>query len=310
VAEDSTGSRHGRLAHTDWPRLVSKGLRRTWSGPFPSLRRILLVLVLAGGLASVAQGQARAAQARTGAAKVPIAARGDRRPALGQSSSGYWLVASDGGVYAFGDAHFDGSTGGVALASPFVGIAAVGSHDGLVSQNDIDGDRHLVDVSCPTNGWCMAVDGSGKAINYSGGAWHTPVLVDPGSTDHADLGLGELDAVSCPTTTFCMAVSGLDGYTIYNGASWSPIQWPPGTVGNTFHAVSCASPKFCDAEVDNSGDQAQWDSGTWAETTEDKSLNVRIGQGPSNVSCAPSSVVKYCVYVDNYSHYSLYDNGT
>ena len=124
MSEDSTGRRHGRLAHTDWPRLVSKGLRRTWSGPFPSLRRILLVLVLAGVLASVAQGQARAAQARTGAAKVPIAARVDRRPALGQSSSGYWLVASDGGIFAFGDAHFYGSTAGVALASPFVGIAA------------------------------------------------------------------------------------------------------------------------------------------------------------------------------------------
>ena len=65
----------------------------------------------------------------------------------------------------------------------------------------------------------MAIDASGKAINYSGGAWHTPVLVDPGSTDHADLGLGELDAVSCPTTTYCMAVSNLDGYGIYNGAS-------------------------------------------------------------------------------------------
>ncbi len=74
--------------------------------------------------------------------------------------------------------------------------------------------------------------------------------------------------------------------------------------------MSCASPTFCDAEVDNFGDQAQWDGGTWTETTEDKSLNVRIGQGPSNVSCAPSSTAKYCVYVDNYNNYALYDNGT
>jgi hypothetical protein len=136
------------------------------------------------------------------------------------------------------------------------------------------------------------------------------VLVDPGTTNHADLGLGELDAVSCPTTTFCMAVSNLDGYTIYNGAGWSTIHWPPVGIGNSFHAVSCASPTFCDAEVDNSGDHAQWDSGAWTETTEDKSLNVRIGQGPSNVSCAPSSTAKYCVYVDNYNDYAVYDNGT
>lgn len=129
-------------------------------------------------------------------------------------------------------------------------------------------------------------------------------------TNHTDLGHGELDAVSCPTTTFCMAVSSLDGYTIYNGASWSTIQWPPRGVGNTLHAVSCASPKFCDAEVDNFGHQAQWSSGTWSETSEDQSLNVRIGQGPSSVSCAPSSTAKYCVYIDNYNDYSVYDNGT
>ena len=37
---------------------------------------------------------------------------------------GYWLVASDGGVFAFGDAGFAGSMGGVTLASPVTGIAS------------------------------------------------------------------------------------------------------------------------------------------------------------------------------------------
>ena len=38
---------------------------------------------------------------------------------------GYWLVASDGGVFAFGDAGFYGSTGGPAPAThPVVGMAA------------------------------------------------------------------------------------------------------------------------------------------------------------------------------------------
>ena len=36
---------------------------------------------------------------------------------------GYWLVASDGGIFAFGDAHFDGSTGSMALNSPIVSMA-------------------------------------------------------------------------------------------------------------------------------------------------------------------------------------------
>ena len=41
------------------------------------------------------------------------------------TGGGYWLTASDGGIFAFGDARFFGSTGGVRLAQPIVGIAAV-----------------------------------------------------------------------------------------------------------------------------------------------------------------------------------------
>ncbi|MGH9151222.1 MAG: kelch repeat-containing protein, partial [Acidimicrobiales bacterium] len=37
--------------------------------------------------------------------------------------NGYWLVASDGGVFAFGDARFLGSTGAVSLNRPMVGLA-------------------------------------------------------------------------------------------------------------------------------------------------------------------------------------------
>jgi hypothetical protein len=37
---------------------------------------------------------------------------------------GYWLVASDGGVFTFGDAQFYGSTGGMVLNKPVVGMAA------------------------------------------------------------------------------------------------------------------------------------------------------------------------------------------
>ncbi len=38
---------------------------------------------------------------------------------------GYWIVDSDGGVFSFGDAAFEGSMGGRTLAAPVVGIAAV-----------------------------------------------------------------------------------------------------------------------------------------------------------------------------------------
>jgi hypothetical protein len=35
---------------------------------------------------------------------------------------GYWLVAADGGVFAFGDAGYYGSTGNTVLNEPIVGI--------------------------------------------------------------------------------------------------------------------------------------------------------------------------------------------
>jgi hypothetical protein len=50
------------------------------------------------------------------------------RPVVGMAATpdgnGYWEVASEGGIFAFGDAGFHGSMGGVALNRPMVGIAA------------------------------------------------------------------------------------------------------------------------------------------------------------------------------------------
>jgi hypothetical protein len=43
------------------------------------------------------------------------------------TGNGYWCVASDGGIFAFGDAPFDGSMGGTRLAQPVVGMCGDGS---------------------------------------------------------------------------------------------------------------------------------------------------------------------------------------
>jgi hypothetical protein len=51
-------------------------------------------------------------------------------PAGLSSAGGYWLVASDGGVFAFGDAGFFGSTGAMVLNRPIVGMAATPSGRG------------------------------------------------------------------------------------------------------------------------------------------------------------------------------------
>ncbi len=46
------------------------------------------------------------------------------------SGGGYWLVASDGGIFSFGDAGFYGSTGGYRLNQPIVGMAPTPSGRG------------------------------------------------------------------------------------------------------------------------------------------------------------------------------------
>jgi hypothetical protein len=51
--------------------------------------------------------------------------------------SGYWLVAQDGGIFAYGDAHFYGSSGNVHLNQPIVGMASTPDGRGyfLVAQD-------------------------------------------------------------------------------------------------------------------------------------------------------------------------------
>jgi hypothetical protein len=39
------------------------------------------------------------------------------------SGKGYWLVASDGGIFNYGDALFYGSTGNITLNKQIVGMA-------------------------------------------------------------------------------------------------------------------------------------------------------------------------------------------
>ena len=50
------------------------------------------------------------------------------RPIIGVAPTGdgggYWLAASDGGIFAYGDALYSGSAGALTLSKPIVGMAA------------------------------------------------------------------------------------------------------------------------------------------------------------------------------------------
>ncbi len=64
-----------------------------------------------------------------GSAPTPLA-----KPVVGMaatpSGNGYWLVASDGGIFTFGDAAFKGSAGDIRLNQPIVGMAPTPSGNG------------------------------------------------------------------------------------------------------------------------------------------------------------------------------------
>jgi hypothetical protein len=117
------------------------------------------------------------------------------KPIMGMAATptgrGYWLVASDGGVFSFGDATFYGSTGSFHLNQPIVGITAtptgrgywlVASDGGVFSFGDATfygstGSFHLnqpiVGITATPTGrgyWLVASDGGifsfGDAIFY------------------------------------------------------------------------------------------------------------------------------------------------
>jgi ribosomal protein L24E len=82
------------------------------------------------------------------------------------SGQGYWFVASDGGIFAYGDAGFYGSTGSIVLNQPIVGMAAAPDGNGY---------------------WFVASDGG--VFNY-GSAGFAGSLGGTGVTDAAGVSLG------------------------------------------------------------------------------------------------------------------------
>ncbi|HVL92339.1 MAG TPA: hypothetical protein VM264_03250 [Acidimicrobiales bacterium] len=90
---------------------------------------LLAVLLAAAGLVGTAGPVSALGSAPPDATyHGAVVGGGLNRPVAGlavtPSGSGYWLVASDGGIFAFGDAVFRGSTGALRLNQPIVGMAA------------------------------------------------------------------------------------------------------------------------------------------------------------------------------------------
>ncbi|HET9691245.1 MAG TPA: hypothetical protein VFP61_08830 [Acidimicrobiales bacterium] len=119
----------------------------------------------------------------------------------GGAGEGYWLDASDGGIFTFGPAaHFFGSTGGMKLNKPIVGMAAdpatggywlVASDGGIFSFNaPFFGSTGNLTLNKPIVGMAAAPDGDGYWLVASDGGIFS---FGPGAQFHGSTGATRLN---------------------------------------------------------------------------------------------------------------------
>lgn len=170
----------------------------------------------------------------------------------------------------------------------------------------------LMEVSCRSASFCLAVDG-GDALTWNGHVWSKP--------DNMDVTGDGVEAVSCGSTTSCMVVD-WDGNALHwNGTSWpvTAISCPDQTsdaTGNcattgsyadprsgVLDSVSCPAASFC-AAVDGNGNAVMLGAGRHGRarpTTIDPIAGIL-----TSVSC-PSAA--FCMAVDT-NGYALRWSGT
>jgi hypothetical protein len=140
-----------------------------------------------------------------------------------------------------------------------------------------DSDSQLLNVSCPTSSFCVAVgtrqyfDSKASAYSelplvewFNGSRWKMESVRSPDSTPQVgQLPEDQLTDVSCPTVRFCMAVGnfgrlststglgvGVSGalVEIFNGRAWRTVELRASSKSNTdayLGAVFCLQPRSC-----------------------------------------------------------------
>jgi hypothetical protein len=97
------------------------------------------------------------------------------QPVVGMAATpdgrGYWLVAADGGVFTFGDARFDGSTGAMRLNRPIQSMAATADGRGywlLAADGGVFtfGDAHDFGSPAKTATTFVAISASPRGDGY------------------------------------------------------------------------------------------------------------------------------------------------
>jgi len=150
--------------------------------------------------------------------------------AMAPRSGGYWEVASDGGIFAFGGAGFFGSMGGKHLNSPVVGMAAtpdgggyweVAKDGGIFAFGDarflgsVAGQR----LNAPVVGMSTTADGQGyRLVAADGGIFTFGDAAYAGSEGGAHLNSPVVATVNDPDTGGYWEVAADGGIFAFGGA--------------------------------------------------------------------------------------------
>ena len=154
----------------------------------------------------------------------------------------------------------------------------------------IDGANQLAGLSCASAAFCVATDQNGNALTYDGGSWSKPISID---------GTISINGVSCASATFCMAVDNQGDAISYHDGKWSNPKDIDGQ--QELNAVSCASATFCMA-VDYKGGAVSYSDGTWSKPVVIDASSSLIG-----VSCPTAT---FCMAMDASGDAMTYENGT
>jgi hypothetical protein len=153
-------------------------------------------------------------------------------------------------------------------------------------------------VSCPTEGFCVAVDLLGRYLTFNGTSWSAP---QPIAT-----GFGVPTSVSCASENFCATVDGGVGIEVgnvitYGGAiaGWGDAN----TLDAGAQSISCPSATFCGVD-DQSGDTLTYDP---AEAIDDVTNPLVSHLDPGSLESVSCPSQSFCATVDNNGLASTYN---
>ena len=264
------------------------------------------------------------------------------RPIVGTaatpSGSGYWLVASDGGIFSYGGAPFYGSTGAMSLNKPIVGMAAtpdgrgywlVASDGGIFAFGDAQFfgstggmtlNKPIVGMAATASGngyWLVASDGGifafGDAQFYgsTGGMTLTSPIVGIARTTSGSgywLVASDGGIFSFGDAKFYGSTGGQGIYNIVGIDAISGGYDTAGSDGATyqFNATTPYSPPSTTTQSSSSAGSLVPSTGvTWNSLGAQNMSSMTFGGSPYSLSTTPNAPYSYLEYQNSSSPYPV-----